>query len=165
MLRYVKQLTVISCICLPALVLAEAPYITGGIGKDERKQLEAKRSDYNFEVKSALKTGHFTGDVHITIVNAEGDTVLDASTDGPLFYVKLEKGSYSVTGKYEDQTKTQKFTIGDEPMREVIFRWDGDEPVVKVDGEAESVDPAIEDSDEEDPVLDMEGEPVTDGDS
>ena len=160
---YLKQLAAVSCVCLPALVLAEAPYVTGGIGKDERAQLEASRPNYNFEVKSALKTGHFTGDVHITITNEAGETVLDAATDGPLFSVKLEKGKYSVTGKYEDQTKTQKFTIGNEPMREVIFRWDGNEPIVKDDKPVEDDEHLI--IEEDDPVLDMDGEPIPDDDA
>lgn len=127
----------IALACMVASSLAhaaDAPYITGGIGKDEREAIMAKRGDYNFEIKSALKAGNFTGDVRVVIENADGETVLDAMTDGPLFYAKLEPGNYVVKTVYESQTQENKIAIHSKtPMRELMLRWDETKPDLKLE--------------------------------
>lgn len=115
----------------PALA-ADIPFITGGIGKGEREAIFAKKDQYNFEVKVALTTGHYLGNVRVMIEDKSGDTVLDAQTDGPLFFARLPAGTYRVHGHYEDQKQSQNVTIRDNtPMREVIFRFKGNEEVVE----------------------------------
>ncbi len=113
---------------------ASAPYITGGIGKDEREAIMAKRVDYNFEIKSALKAGNFTGDVRVVIENASKEVVLDAMTDGPLFYAKLDAGKYVVKTVYENQTQENVITINIKtPMREMMLRWEEGTPDLKME--------------------------------
>ena len=107
-------------------------FITGGIGKAERDEILALKPNYNFEVKVALKSGHYVGDVRVVITDKAGETVLDELTDGPFFFAKLEPGSYKVKGMYNDQEQTQSFTIlANTTMREVIFRFDGNEEIIK----------------------------------
>lgn len=127
----------ITALCVAMASIAQAasvPYITGGIGKDEREAIIAKRSDYNFEIKSALKAGNFTGDVRVVIENADEETLLDAMTDGPLFYVKLSPGTYHVKTSYEDQKQENTVSIDAKtPMREIMLRWDETKPDLKLE--------------------------------
>ena len=109
-------------------------YITGGIGASERAEFDARRSEFNFEVKTALKTGHYLADVVVTITNEAGQVILDAQTDGPLFYAKLAPGKYTVKAIHGEQTQSQSITIVSETaMREAIFRFDGQEAIIDKD--------------------------------
>lgn len=117
-----------------AAAASDIPYMTGGVGKAEREEIAARRSEFNLEIKLALNSGHYIGDVKVIIEDKNGKTILSELSDGPLFYAKLPEGGYKVTGMYQGQTMERAFSIrANTPMREVIFRFEGNEPVIKDD--------------------------------
>src|SRR6059036_3360602 len=53
-------------------------YVTGGVGFDERKELNALSKQFNLKLTLALANGEYLGDSKVHITTADGATALDA---------------------------------------------------------------------------------------
>ncbi len=100
----------------------DVTYVTGGIGQDEKDAIEASKADYNLYVMSASVDGAFVGDAHVDITQKNGNAVTTVLSvvAGPLLYVKLPAGTYTLSASLGDQGKTQTFTIGKKATTENI---------------------------------------------
>jgi hypothetical protein len=58
-----------------------------------------------------LVDGKYLGGAEVTIKDNMGKEVLDAATDGPLFFAKLPVGSYTVQATTMGQTLTRNVSI------------------------------------------------------
>jgi hypothetical protein len=88
-------------------------YVTGGIGDDERQAIEAAKADYNLHVMSASLKGAFVGDARVIISRkkgAESEEMLNVVA-GPLLYVRLPAGNYTLDASLGEQKKHQSFTV------------------------------------------------------
>jgi hypothetical protein len=103
---------------------ADAPYISGGTGADERAELLAKEKEYNLKIIAAAKSGDYLAGVKVVIESARKERVLDTAMDGPILLAKLAPGTYTVRATSGSQTLTQTVTIGAQGLRQVDFRWD-----------------------------------------
>jgi hypothetical protein len=136
---YMAALAVaITLVALPAFAQSQMPeahqqgdivYISGGIGADETAAIESVKGDYNLNVTSADKTGHFRGDTEIVIRDMKKNVLLDVTAQGPLFYAKLPNGRYTIEGISDDQSRKQAVRITSEKNARVHFSW----PVSLVD--------------------------------
>ena len=100
------------------------PYATGGIGTEERTELEAIAKDYNVKLTFAsTDSAAFVSEVDVKITGDGGAPVLDAKADGPIFYVKLPPGSYEVSVAFEGESKRQKLTVGSSGTARAAFYW------------------------------------------
>ncbi len=101
-------------------------YVTGGVGKVERETLEATANQYNLKVETAYNSGHYISDAHISILDKNGTSVIAAMADGPLFYAKLEPGSYTVKANYHDKVYEKKVTVVATPTtpKRLVFTWE-----------------------------------------
>jgi hypothetical protein len=97
-------------------------YVTGGIGDDERQAIEASKGDYNLHVTSASGNGAFVEDTQVVIKDKAGTEVLNV-TAGPLLYVKLPTGSYTLEATHGSDSQTKKFVIGKKPTRDLHLSW------------------------------------------
>lgn len=86
-------------------------FVTGGIGDDERAELEAAKKDFNLHVTSATKNGHFVEYTMVKIVDAKGDSVIETEA-GPLLYAQLPAGRYSLVATNQEQQLKRNFTVG-----------------------------------------------------
>lgn len=98
-------------------------YISGGIGADETAAIESVKGDYNLNVTSADRTGHFRGDTEIVIRDMKQNVLLDVTAQGPLFYAKLPNGRYIIEGISEDQSKQQTIRIANGKHAYIHFSW------------------------------------------
>jgi hypothetical protein len=101
-------------------------YLTGGVGSDERAAIKSMAKQFNLELAIATKAGHFLGDGAVHIEDVQGHTVLQATMDGPLFYVQLEPGTYTVSVSRDGKSKQQTVHIAGRGQLSVIFRWSSD---------------------------------------
>lgn len=101
----------------------EVPYLSGGVGKDEREQLEAEAANYNLKLTFARTDGAFVADVDVTVKSTSGATLLTAKSDGPLFFALLPPGDYEVVATYQDVAKQDSVAVGASGQREIPFRW------------------------------------------
>src|SRR5215470_6670699 len=81
------------------------PYISGGVGTEEHDLLQAQSREYNVELTFAVKAGNYLADIPLTIVDNQGRKVLEAVSEGPLFYTKLPPGAYTVIAQADGQTQ------------------------------------------------------------
>jgi hypothetical protein len=99
------------------------PYLTGGVGEEERAQLEAEAKDYNLKLVFAESGGAFVADVQVTVKNDEGSAVLAATAKGPLFFAKLPEGNYTVEATYREERKESSVSLAATKQRVIDFRW------------------------------------------
>lgn len=96
------------------------PYVTGGVGYDERAAMEALAGAYNLKIEFAKRGGDYLGDVRLTV---RGPVSLEAISDGPIFLVKLPPGTYSLTAVAGTAAKMQTVTVNAAVQKTVVFFW------------------------------------------
>lgn len=97
-------------------------YITGGIGADERTQLEEVRKNYNLTLLSANMKGELTGETFIVIKDAAGNEIVNAVA-GPMFFAQLPEGKYTLEATNEGLARSQKFTIKGSSKKHIHLSW------------------------------------------
>jgi hypothetical protein len=82
----------------PGIVKSEkgAPYMSGGIGVEERNQMRQAAKEYNLGLSFAGKSRGYLTDVGVVITDDKGKQILSAANTGPWFYVQLPPGKYTV---------------------------------------------------------------------
>ena len=98
-------------------------YITGGIGDDEIAAMKASIGAYNLLISDSEKDGSYTAGIDVTIRNGHGQIVLNAKNTGPLLYVKLAPGDYTMDAMYHGVENVRDVTIGPKRPTEVNFIW------------------------------------------
>jgi len=101
----------------------DVSYITGGIGLTERHALEAARRDYNLQVTNSENNGHFTAGANLVIQDGSGQEVLRVNDAGPLLYVKLPAGQYTVHAIFEGVEREKSAKIGDKGTTTINLVW------------------------------------------
>jgi len=87
------------------------PYISGGVGQEERDALAAKSKDYNLKLMFAAKGGEYHADIKVSITDSRGKQIFSAVADGPWFFTNLPAGKYTVTATMKDSAKSSKVNI------------------------------------------------------
>lgn len=98
-------------------------YVSGGVGDDERKALQAMNARFDLKITMALESGNFVSDVGVRIRDSEGRTVLETVADGPLLLAQLQSGTYSVTCTLNGKALKQTVRITTGSQRQLVFRW------------------------------------------
>jgi hypothetical protein len=99
-------------------------YISGGIGEEDRQAMQEASANYNLWITFAVKkSGEYLADTQVTIKDASGNTVLDATSDGPWFYAKLPKGKYRVDATVNGKTQTKTVIVHEKRHAELYYYW------------------------------------------
>lgn len=98
-------------------------YVSGGVGDDSIAKLEALAKDFNVKLVFALQSGNYVSDVKVVIADAKGKTLVDATSAGPWFLVKLPAGSYQIVATFEGKAVKRPVTAGKAKLQTVDFRW------------------------------------------
>ena len=101
----------------------DVPYISGGIGIDERSALRAMAETDNLEMSFALQDKEYLGGAKVLIKDNTDRVVLDATSDGPLLYAKLPQGAYTIMATANGTTQFRKVTIPEKGKAMVYFAW------------------------------------------
>lgn len=106
-----------------------APYINGGIGRGEVRQIEGQQADYSLHLTfSEGPKNDYVTHVVLRIADERGRTVLALDDAGPLTNVMLSPGTYSVSTRYAGDEKTQKVTVGSNKPTELNLHYPGKAP-------------------------------------
>lgn len=98
-------------------------YVSGGIGEDALAKMETLTKDFNLKLVFALQDGHYVTDVKVVITDAKGKTLLDATSEGPWFLVRLPAGNYQIVATFAGNTLKRAVTVGKARLQTVGFRW------------------------------------------
>jgi hypothetical protein len=98
-------------------------YLSGGIGEDESKAIQ-QTPGYNLHMTFAIGVDNkYIPDVDVVISKAPGQTVLNLNQAGPLVYVQLPPGKYTVTATRDGVTRHDTADIGNGAARNLVFHW------------------------------------------
>ena len=104
------------------------PYVSGGIGFEEREQLNAIGKNYNLKLVFAGKDGKWVSDINVEISDSSGKKVLNAASEGPWFFSKLPPGKYTVTVTMMEKMRKEmkkRVNIGKvQKQTTLYFHWD-----------------------------------------
>jgi hypothetical protein len=101
-----------------------AAYISGGIGEEERASMEASRDYFNLRLAFAAQgSGEYLSAVRVRIADLKGGELLEAVSDGPLFYARLAPGAYLVTAAYGDEAQQRRVRIGEAGAADLVLYW------------------------------------------
>lgn len=98
-------------------------YMSGGIGLDEREQMERMGEGYNLKLIFAVQQGNFVSDVQVTITDGSGKTLLAAVSDGPWLFAKLPAGAYTIAATHLGQTISKPAKVGASGRTQVSLVW------------------------------------------
>lgn len=103
-------------------------YLSGGVGEDESKAIQQAQG-YNLHMTFSIgPENRYVPDVDVVIQNAPGgQTVLTLSQAGPLVYVQLPAGKYTVVATRNGEARHDTTDVGSGTARNLVFHWNGDQ--------------------------------------
>ncbi|MCS3840966.1 hypothetical protein HNR03_005594 [Pseudomonas sp. JAI111] len=102
-------------------------YLSGGIGEDEAKAIQ-QTTGYNLHMTFSIgPEGKYVPDVELVIQSTQGQSVLTLSQAGPLVYVQLPAGKYTVVATRHGEAKRDTTDVGKDNVRNLVFNWKGDQ--------------------------------------
>lgn len=114
----------------PVKSQGQTQFISGGIGKDESEAILRAGSSWSLMLEltqAASPRAEYISDVHITIKDKQGNTVLDTTAEGPYLLVSLSPGKYSLDATYKSITLHRDLSLGKELGKKITLIW----PVAK----------------------------------
>jgi hypothetical protein len=103
------------------------PFVSGGVGLEERDAMQKERIRYALFVRTAAKGGAYLAAVDVRIADKAGKPVLETKLDGPWLLVNLRQGEYTVTANFGGKVQEKRTTIHRGDNHEMVFYFD--EPV------------------------------------
>ena len=85
-------IVVLGLLCMPLLAQAAMPPLSGGIGVENRKP----HPRYPLKLIFATRKGAYLSGVHVTLYDASGKKVTQATAKGPWLYLDVPAGKYKV---------------------------------------------------------------------
>lgn len=99
------------------------PMLSGGVGEDEFDHLQGTRARYNMRLLFAQTDGAYVSDVEVSLLSAKGHEIAHTVAHGPLLFLKLKPGNYSVKATLGGISRTVKFTVPASGMGHASVRF------------------------------------------
>jgi len=100
------------------------PYLNGGVGEDEAAVMRSRADDFSMRIMFAEGSNYdFTADVPVVIADARGNPIFALDHAGPLLYVMLPKGTYTVTAQVNDVAEARHVTLDGTHAEDVVLHW------------------------------------------
>lgn len=97
-------------------------YATGGIGIEERAEMNQMAKRYNLKLSFAELSGEYLSGVMVTIKNNDNKTLIDKESQGPWFLFQLPEGDYKIIVSHNHQAKTEMMKV-DQQVQTLLFHW------------------------------------------
>ena len=108
----------------PPQTVAAVTYLNGGIGKPEADAIRRMAQEFPLRLTFSVGTAdEFTADVPVLISDTRGNPVFQLPNAGPLLYVMLPAGSYTVSANAHGRTESQRVTLDGRGGKDVNFHW------------------------------------------
>ncbi|WP_434559218.1 carboxypeptidase regulatory-like domain-containing protein [Pseudomonas sp. Z4-20] len=102
-------------------------YLSGGIGEDEARAI-GQAQGYNLHMTFAIgPENKYVPDVDVTVQKTSGQTLLTLSDAGPLVYVQLPPGKYTVVAIRNGEERRDTADVGSGAARKLVFHWNSSE--------------------------------------
>jgi hypothetical protein len=97
------------------------PYATGGVGLDARAEMQGLAGSYNLFLMFAESSGEFLVPESVSVRKGSVD-VLNVSASGPLLFVKLPNGAYTVHATYKGVVRSKAINVAGRTP-DVVLTW------------------------------------------
>ena len=100
-------------------------FVSGGVGEDERQEIQKLSPDYSLELLFATKgtPNEYLADIKVEIKDKNGKVVLDAISKGPFLLAKVPPGKYSISADNDGVVKRQTIQVAGAKPHRVVFVW------------------------------------------
>ncbi len=98
-------------------------YVSGGVGSDERRMLQAMSGQFNLKLTMTMNDGHFVSDIRVRIQNSDGRTLVDTVADGPILFAQLAPDTYNVSCTLDSTTLNQTANVGGRGQQQLTFAF------------------------------------------
>lgn len=83
-------------------------YVSGGVTPEEVKEMQKLASRFPIQLYFRVEgLDSPVADVNVTVRDIQGDTVLQAKSDGPMFFVDVTGGRYTIDAEYDGETLSE----------------------------------------------------------
>jgi hypothetical protein len=92
-------------------------YVSGGVSSEDEDAIKQLAKDFALRVTFATASGSYLGGGVVEVRDRAGKKVLEARSDGPLFFAELPPGKYTVkatSGSEDTRTKEIQVTPGNQ---------------------------------------------------
>lgn len=111
---------------LTPVVVGNVSYLVGGVGDEDELAIQGLAHEYSLLLAFTEKdTGHYIGQVQVTLKDRSGKPVLDVESEGPCFFAKLQPGQYSLLASYQGQVQKRSIEIKEHGQSAMVLRWEG----------------------------------------
>jgi hypothetical protein len=102
----------------------DATYANGGIGQEEADEMRAKAGGFNLRLyMSEGKHGHSITGAQVTITDKKGNVLLNEPSGGPMLFVHVANGSYTINANYSGTTISRKVVVTNHRGVNVYLTW------------------------------------------
>lgn len=99
-------------------------YLTGGVSDDDAAAMKKRGQDYGLQLFfTADHQPTAPGEVKVKILNQSQETIMDATADGPLFFVKVDGGRYTIILDRGGVVKEKTFDLIGRRFGQFSFDW------------------------------------------
>ena len=99
-------------------------YLTGGVSDEDAAAIKKRGPDYGMQLfLSADHQPVAPGEVKVKILNISGDTVVDSIAEGPLFFIKVDGGRYTIILERNGEKKEKTFDLIGRRFGQFSFDW------------------------------------------
>jgi|WetSurMetagenome_2_1015567.scaffolds.fasta_scaffold582495_1 hypothetical protein len=101
-------------------------YLNGGIGEGDQAMMRHIAKEFPLRIEfSEGEHGAFLTDIPVTIKDRHGKVVLNLPDVGPMLYVHLPKGQYTIRAVSDNVAQSGKVTLDGKHSKQVILHWKG----------------------------------------
>jgi len=116
---------------------AGVPVLVGGITKDDEAAMQHWAHQWPMRlVFSERRDNEFVADVDLVVRDAKGREVLALDDTGPMTYVKLPPGQYTVQATFEGHKQVRHVALDGHAGQDVYVHWRGTPATDPFDGKA-----------------------------
>ena len=99
-------------------------YISGGVGLDARADVQHQAQSYNLRMMFAELSGAFLIPDSVSLRKGQTE-VLNVGNAGPLLYVNVPNGTYTIHASYRGVVRTKAVTVAGRTP-DVVLTWPAD---------------------------------------
>ncbi len=99
-------------------------YLTGGVTEPDSAAIRKRGPDYGLQLFFSVDhKPTAAGEVKVKILNQAQETIMDAIADGPLFFVKVDGGRYTVVLDRGGDVQEKTFDLIGRRFGQFSFEW------------------------------------------
>jgi hypothetical protein len=99
-------------------------YLTGGVTEEDSAAIRKRGPDYGLQLFfSNDHKSTAAGEVKVKILNQAQEIIMDAVADGPLFFVKVDGGRYTIILERNGEVREKTFDLIGRRFGQFSFDW------------------------------------------